>query len=126
MASELKQSPRRDFPGRRWLGVALRGVHLVTVILLGAAIFGATRYDAGQMGIAVLITGAVLWALDIWSKPQHLREWAGVSMIIKLALVAAMVFLPTLHEPLFWVIVAWSAVFSHAPASFRNAPVFGR
>jgi hypothetical protein len=125
MACDDKQSQRRDFPGRRWLGVLLRGVHLVTVILLGAAIFGATRYDPGQMGLAVLITGVVLWALDIWSKPQHLREWAGLSMIVKLVLVAAMVVIPALHEPLFWVIVVWSAVFSHAPASFRNARVLG-
>jgi hypothetical protein len=25
-----------------------------------------------------------------------------------------------------WGVVVWSAVFSHAPASFRNAPVIGR
>ena len=36
-----------------------------------------------------------------------------------------MVLWPAVHAPLFWLVVVWSAVFSHAPASFRNAPVFG-
>lgn len=116
--------PRRDFPGRRWLAVVLRGVHLVTVIQLAIALFGQpTIGDTRIPGLAVLGSGLLVWALDIWSKPEHLRQWAGLSMFIKLAAVAAMVLLPSLQAPLFWLIVVWSAVFSHAPASFRNAPI---
>ena len=115
---------RRDFPGRRWLSVVLRGLHLVAVIWLGAGILGAaTDYSATQLGLSVFATGLVLWALDIWSKPQHLRQWAGVSMVLKLLLVALMVALPATRTFLFWLLVVWSAVFSHAPASFRNAKV---
>ena len=127
MASLDGCESRRDFPGRRWLAVALRGTHLVAVIWLGAGILGAaTGYSMRQLGLSVLATGLLVWALDIWSKPQHLRQWAGLSMVIKLALVAAMVVVPATETVLFWLVVIWSAVFSHAPASFRNAPVFGR
>jgi hypothetical protein len=116
-------APRRDFPGRRWLTVLLRGLHIVAVVLLGAAAFGSPRFDPHAAGIAVLVTGLAIWALDIWSKPQHLFQWAGASMFIKLALVALMLLVPALYEQIFWIVVVWSALFSHAPASFRNAPL---
>ncbi len=118
-------APRRNFRGRRWLSVALRGLHLAAVIWLGASILGAPIHASDAPGWAVLSTGLALWALDIWSKPEHLREWAGFSMILKLVLVGAMVALPATRDALFWVVVLWSAAFSHAPASFRNARVFG-
>jgi hypothetical protein len=114
-------APRRDFAGRRWLTVLLRGLHLVTVIALGAAAFGSPRFDQHTAGIAVLVTGLAIWSLDVWSKPQHLKQWAGLSMFIKLALVGLMLLVPTAYVPLFWLVVLWSALFSHAPASFRNA-----
>lgn len=115
---------RRDFPGRRWLSVVLRGLHLVAVIHLGASVVAALPGAAESGGRAVLFSGLALWALDIWQKPGHLREVAGLSMFLKLALVAWMILAPELHRPLFWLIVVWSAVFSHAPASFRNARWF--
>lgn len=117
----------RNTPGKRWLGVVLRGLHLVAVILLGIGLFGqATAAEVSRAAIAVLASGGALWALDMWTKPEHLRQMAGVSMFAKLAMVAAMALWPSLHAPLFWLIVVWSAVFSHAPASFRNAPALGR
>ena len=118
---------KRDFPGRRWLAVVLRGLHLVTVILLGAAVLGqASQLGSHDAGVAVLISGILVWTLDIWSKPEHLRQWAGLSMFIKLGAIAAMVLWPPFYVPLFWLVVVWSAVFSHAPGSFRNAPVLRR
>jgi hypothetical protein len=124
MASLDGCESRRDFPGRRWLSVVLRGLHLVAVIWLGAGILGApTGYALPQLGLAVFATGLLVWVLDIWSKPQHLRQWAGMSMILKLVLVALMVAVPATQSALFWLLVLWSAVFSHAPASFRNARV---
>jgi hypothetical protein len=115
---------RRDFAGRRWLAVVLRGLHLVTVVQLAIAIFGQAGAAGTHLpGMAVLGSGLLVWALDIWIKPEHLRQWAGLSMFIKLAAIAAMVLLPSLQATLFWLVVVWSAVFSHAPATFRNAPI---
>jgi len=118
----------RDFPGRRWLSVFLRGAHLIAVIAFGAVLLGAPNVPlTGHAGTAVLVSGVLLWLLDLWHRPVHLAEGAGLSMLIKLALLAGMLVAPDLREPLFWAVVAWSAVFSHAPASFRNArPFSGR
>lgn len=118
-----KRILRRDFRGRRWLSVVLRGMHLVAIILLGADILGAphTPFSHTSAALAVLSTGTALFALDVWSSPQHLLEVSGASVLIKLILVVAMAAAPEWRESLFWTIVAWSVAFSHAPASFRHA-----
>ena len=112
----------RDFPGRRWLSVFLRGAHLIAVIKFSAIMLHVLPDAQPEYaGIAVLVSGALVWLLDLWYRPSHFFEGAGLSMLLKLALLAWMMAAPSLREPLFWIIVGWSAVFSHAPASFRNA-----
>jgi len=116
---------RRTFPGQRWLGVALRGLHLVAVIVLGAAMLGAP-VAGGRAAIGVAATGLAMLALDTWSKPSHLREASGIAVLVKLALVAWMAADESVRAVLFWLIVAGSAVSSHAPARFRHAVLIGR
>lgn len=117
-----KRALRRDFRGRRWLSVVLRGMHLIAIILLGADILGAPHAPVDHTGaaMAVFATGAFMFALDVWSSPQHLFEVSGASVLIKLVLVGALALMPEWSEALFWIIVAWSVTFSHAPASFRH------
>ncbi|MBS3936555.1 MAG: hypothetical protein KGZ43_10320 [Sulfuritalea sp.] len=108
----------------RWINVILRGGHLVTVILLGAALLGAP-IDAGHAAAGVAATGGAMFALDVWRKPQHLREAAGIAVLLKLVLVGWMVFDAAAQHVLFWVIVAGSAISAHAPARFRHAILLG-
>lgn len=109
----------------RWLNVILRGLHLVAVILLGATLLGAPL-DGGQAATAVAASGFVMFALDIWRKPQHLREAAGIAVLLKLVLVGWMVLDASMQLVLFWLIVAGSAISAHAPARFRHAMLLGR
>lgn len=111
----------------RWSNVILRGLHLVAVILLGAALLGAPL-PAGRYAIAVAATGLGMFMLDIWRKPRHLCEVSGVAMLLKLVLVGWMATTPVAEARavLFWVIVTASALFAHAPARFRHAIVVGR
>lgn len=102
----------------RWLGIALRAAHLVCVILLGAALLNGT--PAGAAVAAVLATGFALFALDTVNYPKHLFELSGVAVLVKLGLVALMGVDEGLRVPLFWAVVVWSGVFSHAPASLRH------
>ena len=112
----------RDFRGRRWLAVVLRGAHLIAVINFAATALRAPPVALPEhAGVAVLVSGVLVWLLDLWHRPAHLLEGAGLSMLLKLMLVAAMIAWPEWRVPLLWVIVAWSAIFSHAPRSFRNA-----
>jgi hypothetical protein len=118
---------QREFRGRRWLSVVLRGVHLVVVIWLGACLLDTPVSPAlASAHLWVFATGATMFAVDLWHHPGHLRETAGLAMVIKLALIAAMAIAPGHALSLFWVVVVWSAIFSHAPASFRHARIIGR
>jgi len=108
-------------PTLRWLSVVLRGLHLVAIIGIGAALMGAPL-SLHQQAMGALITGIALFAIDLWNKPQVLKEWAGAALIIKLGVIGLMAFSSELRVPLFWGVVIWSAIFSHAPASFRHAP----
>ena len=109
---------------RRWLNVALRGLHLSAVIVLGAGLLGAP-VDGATAALAVAVTGLGMFALDILTHPGHLREAAGVAMLIKLVLVIWMAADANARPLLFWFIVAGSAVFAHAPARFRHALLLG-
>jgi hypothetical protein len=109
---------------RRWTNVVLRGGHLVAVIALGAGLLGAPL-AVGNAAVAVAATGLAMFALDTWSKPGHLREVAGIAMLVKLVLVAWMAMDATLRLPLFWLVVAGSAIFAHAPSRFRHAVILG-
>ncbi len=122
MSTDCNSGKLHDFRGRRWLSVFLRSAHLVAVIAFAAVLLPAPSTPLPEhAGSAVLITGVLIWLLDIWHKPGHLVEGAGLSMLLKLALIIGMIFAHGLRMPLFWIIVVWSAVFSHAPSNFRNA-----
>lgn len=106
----------------RWSSVLMRSLHLLAVVAFGALLLGAPYVPLQEyVGILVLASGVLLWAIDLRLHPAHLVEGVGVSMLFKLALLVGMLVVPSLREPLFWIVVAWSAVFSHAPGSFRNA-----
>jgi hypothetical protein len=109
----------------RWMNVILRGMHLVAVILLGACLLGAAVDDHSAV-IGVALTGFAMFALDLWRKPQYLHEVSGFAVPVKLVLVAWMALDASARHVLFWLIVAGSAIFAHAPASFRHASLFGR
>jgi hypothetical protein len=122
-------SGARDFPGRRWIDILLRAAHLIAVIAFGAAILHPACVPMPEYaGIAVFVSGGLMAALDGWCKPGHWVEGAGLSLILKLLLVAGMIALPRWQVPIFWGVVAWSAIFSHAPSRFRNKrlPIFRR
>ncbi|MDI6748188.1 MAG: hypothetical protein QMD17_13705 [Rhodocyclaceae bacterium] len=119
--------PRADLL-RRWFSVLVRGLHLVAVIAFGAALLGAPLDHLGGVSLlaaAVTASGVVMFALDIWRKPSHLLEVAGAGVLAKLLLVGWMMFDGAPRLTLFWIIVVWSALFSHAPATFRHARLIG-
>jgi hypothetical protein len=119
--------PQREFRGRRWLTVFLRSMHIVVVIWLGACLMDAPiSASLKSAHLWVFATGAAMFAVDLWHHPGHLRETAGLGMLLKLALIAAMPIAPAHALALFWIVVVWSAIFSHAPASFRHARIIGR
>jgi hypothetical protein len=110
---------RRDFPYRRELNIALRSLHLAGVVLLGVAIVGnGVRSVPGI--VLLLLTGFALFAIDLWHRPGLWRETAGVFIAVKLTLLLAMLLIPGIAAPMFWLLLISSSVVSHAPWEFRH------
>ena len=123
MSSRPPRQPA--FVWHRWANVALRGLHLIAVVWLGAGLLGApVTTDTAVATLAA--SGILMFGLDIWHKPSHLREVSGIAVPLKLILVGWMALDANLRPVLFWLIVAGSAVFAHAPSSFRHAILIGR
>jgi hypothetical protein len=58
--------------------------------------------------------------LDLRAKPHLFREVSDGSLIIKFAAGPRMAASDHVREPIFWSILSWSSVFSHAPAKFSH------
>ena len=115
----------RDFPGRRWLLVALRAVHLVGLVGTGAALLGGSSPDAHMPFVMTLVlSGVAMIAVDLWAAPGYLQEVAGGAIVVKLALLAWLVLDPPRQLPLFWTVLIFSAVVAHAPAWVRHRRFF--
>lgn len=109
----------RDFPGRRWLGVALRAAHLAGVVGVGAGLVGGATADS-HFSMLLVLSGLGMAALDAWSNPRWLAEPAGLSLLVKFALLGWFFFDEARRPALFWTILVFSVIFAHAPASFRH------
>lgn len=112
----------RDFPGRRWLNLSLRTAHIAGIVLLGAALLGAGELPLGAW--LTFISGLGMFAGDAWANPAHVREVAGLGVLVKLALVAVMALYPPASLPLFWTILVVSTLLSHAPGNLRHRRLF--
>lgn len=117
-----KRDPARDFPGKRWLVNLLRAIHLVGVVGLGAGVLGdipEARWIG--FGLTALVSGLAILALDAWSRSGYFREYVGLAMAGKLILLGILLAWPAQRAVLFWLILVFSVMFAHAPASVRHA-----
>lgn len=114
---------RRDFPGRRLTVNLLRALHLVALAGFAAAVLAAGPHG-WRWAIVLLASGAVMMALDAWSEPGYLRQLQGVAMLLKLVLVALMIVWHDGQQALFWLLIVYSALLSHAPGRIRHWRVF--
>ena len=116
----------RDFPGRRWLIVALRAAHLVGLVGIGATLLSGQPLAAHQHFVLTLLSsGFAMLLVDLWASPRYLGEVSGVATLCKLALLAWFALDPARRMPLFWGILVFSAFIAHAPAWVRHRRLFG-
>jgi hypothetical protein len=108
-------------PGHRAISIALRTAHLASFgTLLGGHVFDVDHSRLLPFLFATVITGAALIALELASTCAWLFMGKGVTVLLKL-LVLAMV-------PLFWehrisvllVVVVIASIGSHMPSRFRH------
>ena len=114
-------TPNADKPAawRRWLSIALRAVHLASVVGIGAVLLGAPL-PLLLAGATVLCSGIALLALEIADARMRWNELAGLVSLAKLAVIAWMALDPARAASVFWGVLFVSAVSSHAPRHWRH------
>jgi hypothetical protein len=118
----MKEARRyRDFPGKGWLINGLRALHMVGVVGIGASLVArlpASAWDGYVLLLAA--SGIAILLLDWWSNPAYLRQVNGISVVAKLALLGWFLLRPEHREPIFWTILLFSVLVSHAPGKLRH------
>ena len=72
MPPSPKTQNKRDFPGRRWLSIALRSLHLVGVVLVGAALLSGGEPRAA--GLLMLLTDGKPNDLDLYDSRYGIED----------------------------------------------------
>ncbi|MHC4224187.1 MAG: hypothetical protein ACYSX0_01080 [Planctomycetota bacterium] len=115
----------RDFPGRRWLKMALRASHILCVgVLVGGYVFDVEAAQRTSWLLAAIISGFVLLALDVHESAAFLLQVRGLVVVLKICLLAA---LPWFGEAKIWILalmVFASVISSHASATVRYRVLF--
>jgi len=115
-------SRERSSSVERAASIALRTAHLACVVALGAALLGAPVPRSGA-GLAVLGSGALLFATELAARRMHVLDLAGLAVLAKLIVVALLALWPgadAAAAPAFWALLVVSSVSSHAPKGLRH------
>lgn len=105
---------------KRWTKISLRTLHLLAVAGVGGGILFGLEKDLwiGYWWLA-MASGVLMMLVDIISNPVWMVQVRGVSIFIKLILLACLGINPDWDGFLVMLIIIISAVISHAPGKLR-------
>lgn len=125
LKSVLLPEPPRRIPGRRAVSVALRSGHLAALTgLLGGHVFAVDEGRLGPWLAATVLTGAAMMALELTGSLAWFVTGQGVSVLLKLAVLATVPVFWDQRVPILLGTVVLAAITSHMPARYRHRPLF--
>jgi hypothetical protein len=119
---------KRDFPGKRWVKIGLRSLHLVGLAGVGGAYLYAAAVEAWfPYLLLTLATGLAMMLLEIWGHGLWLLQMRGLAIVFKLLLLALSMVAPAaLDPPLVITVILISGIIAHAPGRLRYYSPFYR
>nr|WP_067287312.1 hypothetical protein [Marinobacterium profundum] len=119
-SSLLFPSPSRKVPGKRYLNIALRSLHLVGI----AGLAGHFLYQlptAQWLGFLWLGFGAGLSMvlIELYCDGVWLLQLRGQAILLKVFLLGLVIPWPVLMAPVFVLAILISGFFAHAPGNLR-------
>ncbi|MBR9883238.1 MAG: hypothetical protein GYB21_06125 [Oceanospirillales bacterium] len=110
----------RSLPGKRYISLALRGLHLVGVAgTAGLFLYNLPVEQWKVYGVLALVTGTLMMVMEIWGDGVWLFQLRGQAVLLKLVLLAVALIWPSTAVHNFVAIILLSAFFSHAPGRIR-------
>lgn len=121
VTSLLLPDPPRAIPRHRVLGIALRTAHLIAFgTLLGGHVFAVDPPRLVPFLIATITTGGGLMALELASTCAWLFTGAGLAVLVKLALLLAVLAFWEQRVTFLVLVVVVASVGAHMPSRFRH------
>ena len=112
---------------KRWAKISLRTLHLLSVAGVGGGIlFGLEKNLWLNYWWLAMASGALMMLVDIISNPVWIVQVRGLSIFIKLILLAYLGSNPDWDGFLVVLIIIISAVISHAPGKLRYYSIYHR
>ena len=112
---------------KRWTKISLRTLHLLAVAGVGGGIlFGLEKDLWINYWWLAMASGILMMLIDIISSPVWMVQVRGVSIFVKLILLAYLGSNPDWDGPLVVLIIIISAVISHAPGRLRYYSIYHR
>lgn len=123
---QLLPPPPRLFPGQRWVNIALRCLHLVTIAgVAGGFLFALPETEWRTYWNLALISGVLLALLYVWTDAAWLLQVKGQAVVLKIGLLALAAILPAWRAEAFVLVIIVSGLSAHAPARVRNFAIIG-
>lgn len=120
----IPETPR-VFPAQRWVRISLRTLHLIGVAGVGGGfLYGAEPASWMPYLWLTVLTGVAMVGVELWSTGLWLIQVRGLSVVVKLGLIAWLLRADQLELPLLITVLVISGVVSHAPADVRYFSVF--
>lgn len=111
----------RQLPGKRWINIGLRTLHLIGTAGIGAVYLLGTAPEGWLPFLWLTIgSGTAMVAIEVWGNGVWLVQVRGVAILAKLALLGAMSLFPASAAGIFTLVMVISAVGAHAPGRLRH------
>jgi hypothetical protein len=111
----------RKLPGKRWINIFLRTLHLIgTAGIGGAYLLGSAPPGWLYFLWLTLASGIAMMAIEVWGNGVWLVQVRGVAILAKLALLVAMPLFPDSAAAIFTLVIVVSAAGAHAPGRLRH------
>ena len=121
LRSVLFPASPRHFVWARPVQLGLRSLHLAAMALVvGALPFGATFQDLRAPILATLLTGVLLFAVDLARDAGILVQGSGVAVLVKLILLGLGELQPTHRLGWYLGAVLVASVGAHMPGAWRH------
>lgn len=117
----------RKLPGKRYLSLLLRSLHLVGVTgFAGWFLFALEPALWRPYALLALGSGSLMMAMELWCDGIWLLQLRGQAILLKLLLLLVITLWPLVAVPGFILIVLLSAFFAHAPGRIRYYSLWHR
>jgi hypothetical protein len=117
----LLPEPHRHLPWSRGWSVMSRTLHIAAFgTLLGGHVFGVPADRLIPWLWATIASGAALTFTEVYPSLDWFTQVAGVTLLVKLAVLCVIPFAWDARVPILFLVVAIAGIGSHMPGRFRH------